>query len=471
MTAASLDDVCGVSGLGIGDIYNACNFFHPSATGGKTPQFQQLTKGTAGYHTDWNNLAPNIGVAWRPNVESGLLRTLLGDPDQATMRGGYSVAYERQGLGVFTRHLRSEPWQHAQPDPRSQYGPRRPGRNRGRCCCASRTGCTTRRSRRRRHSRSRSGRTAPTTSRRSIRISRSHRREHARSACSDRSRTEHGPRGPLRRHARHQSVVRAQLQRAEHHRERLPRRIQAGDGEPAGEQRRRRGQPSRILRVLRAGHRHESAADLSRPISTASRDATNPAAYTGGANNVDELDARRPSGSHEPESEFRQRHDRERQRRDVANANAAGDLDGNLTRPQNALAAGLPANFFVVNPHANQVNIYRQRRVQQLSRAAARSAAAAVEGTAGERQLPVRARRGLVVSRVPLRPREQSDQRIGAPRDQDAVGLDAARSAAASGSARTRIRSSTASSAAGSSTASAASRRARRTSATSASSA
>ncbi len=38
-------------------------------------------------------------------------------------------------------------------------------------------------------------------------------------------------------------------------------------------------------------------------------------------------------------------------------ANSAADLDGNLTRRNNALAAGLPANFFVVNPDANGVNV------------------------------------------------------------------------------------------------------------------
>ena len=35
-------------------------------------------------------------------MQGGWLRTLLGDPEQATLRGGYSVAYERQGLGNFT---------------------------------------------------------------------------------------------------------------------------------------------------------------------------------------------------------------------------------------------------------------------------------------------------------------------------------------------------------------------------------
>ena len=37
--------------------------------------------------------------------------------------------------------------------------------------------------------------------------------------------------------------------------------------------------------------------------------------------------------------------------------NAAGDLEGDLTRRQNALAAGLPANFFIPNPAANNDNV------------------------------------------------------------------------------------------------------------------
>jgi hypothetical protein len=102
MSAASLESVCGISGLGDGSIYNACRFYDPRATGGVVPEFMQFTSGTAGYHTDWNNIAPNVGVAWRPNVTNGWLRTLLGDPEQATIRGGYSVAFNREGFGVFT---------------------------------------------------------------------------------------------------------------------------------------------------------------------------------------------------------------------------------------------------------------------------------------------------------------------------------------------------------------------------------
>jgi len=102
MSTATMEDFCGPSGLGDGGTYSKCNFLSPGASGGVVPEFKQLTSGTNGYKTDWNNLGPTIGLAWRPNVQDGWLRTLLGDPEQATLRGGYSVAYERQGLGVFT---------------------------------------------------------------------------------------------------------------------------------------------------------------------------------------------------------------------------------------------------------------------------------------------------------------------------------------------------------------------------------
>jgi len=102
MSAATLASVCGMSGLGDGGMYSKCNFLAPGSTGGAVPEFIQLKTGTNGYETDWNNLAPSVSVAWRPNVQAGLLRTLLGDPNQATLRAGWSIAYERQGMGIFS---------------------------------------------------------------------------------------------------------------------------------------------------------------------------------------------------------------------------------------------------------------------------------------------------------------------------------------------------------------------------------
>jgi hypothetical protein len=103
MTTVAMADFCGVSGLGDGGKYSKCNFLHPGSTGGVvTPTFTQLTKGSLGYTTDWNNIAPSAQLAWRPNAQAGFWRTLLGDPEQATIRGGYSIAYARQGMSDFT---------------------------------------------------------------------------------------------------------------------------------------------------------------------------------------------------------------------------------------------------------------------------------------------------------------------------------------------------------------------------------
>jgi hypothetical protein len=109
LSATTLQDACGMSGLGDGSIYNACRFFTPTASGGKVPEFIQLVPGSNGYNTDWNNISPNVGVAWRPNVQSGFLRKILGDPESAVLRGGFSVQYERQGFGVFTGQYGGNP--------------------------------------------------------------------------------------------------------------------------------------------------------------------------------------------------------------------------------------------------------------------------------------------------------------------------------------------------------------------------
>ena len=110
LTAATMADVCGMSGLGDGGTYSKCRFDAPGAGPNPVvPQFVNLTSGNKGYDTDWNNLAPNVSVAWRPNVENGWLRELLGDPEQATLRAGYSVAFERQGMAAFVGRYDDNP--------------------------------------------------------------------------------------------------------------------------------------------------------------------------------------------------------------------------------------------------------------------------------------------------------------------------------------------------------------------------
>jgi len=108
MSAVSMESICGMSGLGDGSTFNKCDFYGKKNTG-VVPEYVQLTRNTKGYNTDFNNLSPNIGVAWRPNVQDGWLRTLLGDPETATVRAGFSVAFERQGLAEYTGQYGANP--------------------------------------------------------------------------------------------------------------------------------------------------------------------------------------------------------------------------------------------------------------------------------------------------------------------------------------------------------------------------
>ena len=81
MSAVTMASICGMSGLGDGGTVQQVQLPQPGASGGAVPEFIQLKKGTEGYKTDWNNVAPSASIAWRPNVQGGFLRTILGDPE------------------------------------------------------------------------------------------------------------------------------------------------------------------------------------------------------------------------------------------------------------------------------------------------------------------------------------------------------------------------------------------------------
>jgi hypothetical protein len=97
----TVQDACGLSGQGNGVGGRPCNIFAPGTLTGTSPVYRQYSAGSPGYKTDYNNLGPSVGVAWLPNVQGGFLRSILGDPNQATVRAGYARAFNREGLGAM----------------------------------------------------------------------------------------------------------------------------------------------------------------------------------------------------------------------------------------------------------------------------------------------------------------------------------------------------------------------------------
>ncbi len=104
-STTTLDSLCGASGIGSGPGGRQCNMFKPGqmpAGANFIPTYQAFEPGDGGYNTDWNNLAPNVGFAWRPNVQDGWLKAILGDPEQATFRAGYGMTYGFERMDRFT---------------------------------------------------------------------------------------------------------------------------------------------------------------------------------------------------------------------------------------------------------------------------------------------------------------------------------------------------------------------------------
>jgi hypothetical protein len=83
--------------------------FNPTANGGRVPQFNQFNPGDKLYKTDWNNVAPSLGIAYTPNWKSGIMHSLLGAGGQTVLRAGYSISFVREGTAVMQTVLDTNP--------------------------------------------------------------------------------------------------------------------------------------------------------------------------------------------------------------------------------------------------------------------------------------------------------------------------------------------------------------------------
>ena len=93
-TRTGFDGIYGVSGTG--------NLFSPGAFGGQPTQFRLLGEGEEGYPLRHKDFAPSFGFAYSPSFKSGFLKRLTGETGQTVIRGGYSIAYTREGFNAYT---------------------------------------------------------------------------------------------------------------------------------------------------------------------------------------------------------------------------------------------------------------------------------------------------------------------------------------------------------------------------------
>ena len=103
---ADLDDVFGVTGPGdltVGSVVTGLgNLYKPGVFQGSPTQYTMLESGMKTFNTDYNNFAPSIGAAWTTGAESGFMRKILGAPGDSVIRGGYNISYQRGGMSDLT---------------------------------------------------------------------------------------------------------------------------------------------------------------------------------------------------------------------------------------------------------------------------------------------------------------------------------------------------------------------------------
>jgi hypothetical protein len=116
-STATLEDIWGISGLSA-TCTNAsavtpetCNIFKPGTEPGKAvSEYIQLDANARAYNIDWDNVAPSVGLAWTPSAEgSGWIARFLGQPGDTVLRAGYSRSFNRPGMSDFTGRFDDNP--------------------------------------------------------------------------------------------------------------------------------------------------------------------------------------------------------------------------------------------------------------------------------------------------------------------------------------------------------------------------
>ena len=85
------------------------SLFKPGATGGVPTKVFKYNPGDPAYDTDYKAFAPSFGFAWSPGVKDGFLGKILGGGSQTVLRGGFSIAYNRYGMANFNSMFASNP--------------------------------------------------------------------------------------------------------------------------------------------------------------------------------------------------------------------------------------------------------------------------------------------------------------------------------------------------------------------------
>lgn len=98
---SSFADIYGVSGLG--------NVYKPGTLTGQIPTVVGVQPGEKASPTDLNNFAPTVGVVWSPDFKGGIMRKMFGESGRSVIRGGYAQSFVREGTVLAASILTANP--------------------------------------------------------------------------------------------------------------------------------------------------------------------------------------------------------------------------------------------------------------------------------------------------------------------------------------------------------------------------
>ena len=94
---------------GLFGISGTNGLFNPNATGGVPTEYIPVDENSKPFDDDLNNLAPSIGIAWSPQFKNSILKGLFGEGEQTVLRAAYSISYVTGGFADFNAVWNSNP--------------------------------------------------------------------------------------------------------------------------------------------------------------------------------------------------------------------------------------------------------------------------------------------------------------------------------------------------------------------------
>lgn len=85
------------------------NLMKPGSKGGVPTQVFKYNPGDPAYNQQWKAISPSFGFAWTPGARNGLLGHIFGGAGQTVVRGGFGIAFHRNSMGDYNSIFASNP--------------------------------------------------------------------------------------------------------------------------------------------------------------------------------------------------------------------------------------------------------------------------------------------------------------------------------------------------------------------------